>query len=158
MSSAAEMPNESLHEIEVEWGDLDSLGIVFYPRFYAWADAAAHRMFRAAGLPLDKLLTERRLSFGLVAASADFHAPARYADKLVLHTSVAPVKGRSIRVAHRVVRATGGEPVATVRETRVCMDTSEPGRIRAREIPQDIADALRRFESTAVDAPVVGGR
>jgi len=159
MSSAAETPNASIHEVEVEWGDLDSLGIVFYPRFFAWADASAHRMFRSAGLPLDRLLTERHLSFGLVAASADFHSPARYADRLLCCSSVAPVKGRSIRVVHRMLRATNREPVATLRETRVCMDTSEPGRIRSREIPEDIVAALRRCESADADAPpAVGGR
>ena len=58
-------PSES--EGDVTWGDLDSAAIVFYPRFFAWADAAAHRLFARRGMRLDRLLAERHLSFGLVA-------------------------------------------------------------------------------------------
>ena len=135
----------SVREHEVQWGDLDSAGIVYYPNFYSWADAATHRMFREAGLPMDRLLVERKMSFGLVASSADFQSPARYADRLVYKTVISKLGGRSIEMTHRIVRADGETPVATVRETRVCMDMSTPGKIRAQTLPEDVTAALRRF-------------
>jgi hypothetical protein len=46
-----------------------------------------------------------------------------------------------------MVRAEDGTAVATVRETRVCMDLSEPDRIRAQALPPDVASSLRRFEA-----------
>jgi YbgC/YbaW family acyl-CoA thioester hydrolase len=140
-----ETGTDSVREIEIQWGDLDSLGIVFYPHFFAWADAGAHQLFRAAGLPMDRLLTERKMSFGLVASGADFHSPARYGERLLCRSVVAKLGKRSVELVHRIVRSTDEAPVATVRETRVCMSVSEPDRIHARELPQDVSTALRRF-------------
>src|ERR1044072_3664358 len=86
----------SVREIEVEWGDLDSVGIVFYPRIFAWADAAAHQLFRAVGLPMDRLLVDRKMSFGLVSSSADFRSPARYGERLRCRTVVSKLGTRTV--------------------------------------------------------------
>jgi acyl-CoA thioesterase FadM len=37
---------QSIVERKIAWGDLDALGIVFYPRYYEWIDAAAHHFSR----------------------------------------------------------------------------------------------------------------
>jgi YbgC/YbaW family acyl-CoA thioester hydrolase len=143
---------ESVREIEVEWGDLDSLGIVFYPRMFAWADAAAHQLFRAAGVPMD-LLLERKMGFGLVSASASFESPARYGERLLCRSVVSKLGGKTLELTHRLVRAaSGGVSVATLRETRVCMDIRDAASIRARALPDDVVAALRAYvadEATA---------
>jgi len=33
---------QNVVERKIMWGDLDSLGIVFYPRYYEWIDASGH--------------------------------------------------------------------------------------------------------------------
>jgi len=152
MRSATDSGTDSVHEIEVQWGDLDSLGIVFYPHFFAWADEGAHQLFRAAELPMDRLLTERKMSFGLVSSAAEFHSPARYGDRLLCRSTISKLGGRSVELTHRMVRRADEAPVATVREIRVCMDLSDPGRIRAQELPPDVASGLRRFEAPATGA------
>jgi acyl-CoA thioester hydrolase len=141
---------ESVREIEVEWGDLDSLGIVFYPRMFAWADAAAHQLFRAAGVPMDRLL-ERKMGFGLVSASASFESPARYGERLLCRSAVSKLGGKTLELTHRLVRAAGGGAVATLRETRVCMDVRDAASIRARTIPDDVVARLRGY--LAEEAP-----
>jgi hypothetical protein len=40
---------------KIMWGDLDPLGIVFYPRYYQWLDACGHLFFEAINLNIDKL-------------------------------------------------------------------------------------------------------
>ena len=142
-----EQGEESVREVEVQWGDLDSLGIVFYPRFFAWADEAAHQLFRVAGLAMDRLLAERKMSFGLVSSAAEFHSPARYGERLTTRSAVAKLGARSVGLVHRVLRQADGTPVATVHETRVCMDLRDPERIRAAALPDDVTAALRRFEA-----------
>jgi YbgC/YbaW family acyl-CoA thioester hydrolase len=126
-------------------GNLDSLGIVFYPRMFAWADAGAHQLFRAAGLPMDRLLEERKMSFGLVSAASDFHAPARYAERLSCRSGVSKLGGRTVELTHRLIRAADETPVATILEVRVCMDLRDPAKIRAQALPDDVAGALRPF-------------
>ena len=41
-----------VHTVErrIMWGDLDSLGIVFYPRYYEWMDACGHLLFESLRL------------------------------------------------------------------------------------------------------------
>jgi len=150
--SASEKNEASVREIEVEWGDLDSVGIVFYPRIFAWADAAAHQLFRAVGLPMDRLLVDRKMSFGLVSSSADFRSPARYGERLRCRTVVSKLGTRTVELLHRFARASGDTAVAEVaevRETRVCMDLRSEGAIRAQPLPDDVAAALRPFLSDA---------
>ena len=118
---------------EISWGDLDPAAIVFYPHFFAWADAAAQRWFRDLGVPLDRLLVEKELSLGLVACSAEFHSPARSGDRLRSRTTVAKIGAASLELEH--VFRVGRRAVATVREVRVCMDFSDPKALRARELP-----------------------
>lgn len=129
-------------ELEVSWGDLDPATIVFYPNFFAWADAAAHRLFRAVGLPLDRLLATEKLSFGLVACSAEFHAPVRQGERLRCRSTVGKIGARSLELVH--VFARGRRRVTTIREVRVCMDFSRPKRLAARDISSRFRSRLAR--------------
>ena len=33
---------QNVIERQIGWGDLDPAGIVYYPRYYEWIDAAGH--------------------------------------------------------------------------------------------------------------------
>jgi acyl-CoA thioesterase FadM len=46
-------------ERKVMWGELDAMGVVFYPRYYEWIDSCGHRFFEFVGLPMMKLQQER---------------------------------------------------------------------------------------------------
>jgi 4-hydroxybenzoyl-CoA thioesterase len=133
--------------IEVTWGDLDSAAIVFYPRFYAWADASAQRLFVALGMRLDRLLSGDKLSFGLVACSAEFAAPARFGDRLLCRTAVTAIGNRSFELRHEFHR--GRVRVATVREVRLCMDFSRPGELVARALPAAVRARLGRARAAS---------
>ena len=54
---------QNVIERQIMWGDLDALGIVFYPRFYEWMDAAAHLYFAALGL--EQMADYRRRAYRL---------------------------------------------------------------------------------------------
>ena len=41
--------------LRIEWGDCDAAGIVFYPRYFAWFDAATFRLFARTGLSMRAL-------------------------------------------------------------------------------------------------------
>ena len=133
-------PMATRADFEVSWGDLDPAAIVFYPHFFAWADAAAHRLFRKLGSPMDALLVKERISFGLVACSAQFHSPARQGDRLRCRTTVAKIGTASLELEH--VFRVGRRAVATVREVRVCMDLSDPKALAARELPTRVRKGL----------------
>ncbi len=131
--------------IHVGWGDVDPARIAFCARFFEWADSSLHQRMRRAGLAADELLTERRLAFGLVASGADFHSPARYGDELACASSIIRMGRSTFEVVHVMRRARSRIKVATVSETRICMDLSDPERLVAREIPADLRRRLKRL-------------
>ncbi len=129
----------------VGWGDVDPARIAFCARFFEWADASLHQTLRRAGMAADELLTERKLAFGLVASGADFHSPARYGDELACESSIVRIGRSTFEVVHVLRRIRSRTKVATVRETRICMDLSHPEHLVARQIPADLRRRLKRL-------------
>ena len=74
--------------IQIEWGDCDEAGVVFYPNYFYWFDSAYHRFTRTLGL--DQRTLRRR--FGgvtpLIDVGARFLAPATYGDSLKITVAV----------------------------------------------------------------------
>ena len=71
---------------EIEFGDCDPVGIVFYPNYYRWMDAAARHFFLAAGVPS---WTETAASDGIIGAplletSARYLKPATYGERIAV--------------------------------------------------------------------------
>jgi YbgC/YbaW family acyl-CoA thioester hydrolase len=126
----------------IMWGDLDSLGIVFYPRYYEWIDASGHLFFEACGLNLDRLWRERGLTFGLAETSCRYLAPGRYHQTLEIRTSLAELGGKTAVLSHQLVDQAAGALLVDGREVRICLDVSDPERFRAREIPADVRARL----------------
>jgi YbgC/YbaW family acyl-CoA thioester hydrolase len=126
----------------IMWGDLDSLGIVFYPRYYEWMDAAGHLFFEALGLNLDRMWRERGLTFGLGETSCRYRAPGRYHQELEIRTSLAALGAKTATLSHQVVDAAGGGLMVEGREVRICLDVTDPERFRAREMPPDVRAKL----------------
>ncbi len=133
-----------IHVVErrIMWGDLDPLGIVFYPRYYEWMDAAGHLFFESMGLTLRDLLRERGLTFALQETSCRYHHPGRYHDLVQVRTSLAELDTKTVLLRHLIVRMPDEKTLVDGRERRICLDASDPGRIRSMEIPKDIRSVL----------------
>lgn len=127
---------------KVMWGDLDSLGIVFYPRFYEWFDASGHLFFEALGLNLGRLRQERGLCFGLAETLARYLAPGRYHQEIRIDTSVAGLAAKTVILDHEIVEAASGRVLVRGQEKRICLDVSDPANFHARDIPADVHRAL----------------
>lgn len=128
---------------KVMWGDLDPLGIVFYPRYYEWIDACAHLFFESLGLPMGELFQKRGIIFGLVETGCRYHSPGRYHDSIRIRTSLAELGPRTMLLRYRVSRTPQEELLVEGLERRICLDATDPGRLRATEIPPDILEILR---------------
>lgn len=131
---------------QIMWGDLDSLGIVFYPRYYEWIDASGHLFFEALGLNLRDLWQERKVQFGLVETSCKYHRPGRYHQKIVITTYVDGLAGKTLTLCHEISDADSGTLMVDGREKRICLDVSQPERLRAQDIPQDIYLRLKQSQ------------
>jgi 4-hydroxybenzoyl-CoA thioesterase len=127
----------SRHAVRIAWGDCDALGIVFFPRYFAWFDAATHAMFENAGLSFEQLGRQYPgMSIPLKATRATFLRPSTYGDEVVIESDVTRWGNSSFDVSHRLVRA--GETAVECLETRVWTLRTADNRLEGRPIPNEI--------------------
>jgi YbgC/YbaW family acyl-CoA thioester hydrolase len=132
---------------QIAWGDLDPLGIVFYPRYYEWMDASGHLFFDGIGLNLSRLAEERRLLFGLVDTSCRFLRPGRYHQRLHIDTELVALGEKTVELRHRFVDASENGLLAEGRERRICLDISDLRRLQAVTIAPDLRTVLERAQA-----------
>lgn len=125
-------------ERQIAWGDLDPLGIVFYPRYSEWMDASGHLFFDRIGLNLVRLAREQQLQFGLVETTCRYLRPGRYHQRLYIDTELVSLDERTVVLRHRFVETGGNDLLVEGRERRICMDVSDPLRLRAVTIPRSL--------------------
>jgi YbgC/YbaW family acyl-CoA thioester hydrolase len=138
------MSHQNMVERKIMWGDLDSLGIVFYPRYYEWIDGCTHLFFESMGLNLKTLSGQRRIDFGLVETGCRYFKPGRYHQTIRIITGLFEMDQKTITLGHRIILQGDGTLLVEGREKRICMDTSDQERIIAQDIPGDIRIILKK--------------
>ncbi|MBA3036071.1 MAG: acyl-CoA thioesterase, partial [Desulfobacterium sp.] len=121
---------QNIVERKIMWGDLDSMGVVFYPRYYEWMDASSHLFFESIGLNLETLFSKRHLGFGLVETSCIYSKPGRYHQTVRIITQLEEVNEKTVKLKHFIYNASNDELLVTGLENRICMDVSDPENIR----------------------------
>lgn len=120
----------------VDWGDCDAAGIVFYPHYFRWADAAFHQMGQEFNIGHKQLPKLGVFATPLRQAQSNFQSPASYGMVLDIESQVSRLGETSFQM--RYAFSTKGRAVAEIREDRVCVTQTEDG-IAKTPIP----DALR---------------
>jgi YbgC/YbaW family acyl-CoA thioester hydrolase len=127
---------------KIMWGDLDSLGIVFYPRYFEWIDSSSHLFFDAIGLNIGRIWHERDIQFGLAETSSRYHRPGRYHDLIEIETSIDELGSKTVVLMHSIRRHEDQSVLVEAMEKRICLDVSDPRSFRAIVIPEDILQVL----------------
>jgi YbgC/YbaW family acyl-CoA thioester hydrolase len=130
-------------ERKITWGDLDSLGIVFYPRYYEWMDACGHLFFEAIGMNLGDLFHGRHIQFGLIETGFKYFKPGRYHQTIRIVTRLTELDKKTLGLKHGIHCATRNKIMAEGFEKRICMDVADPENIKAMDIPDDIFTVLK---------------
>ena len=129
---------------KIMWGDLDSLGIVFYPRYYEWMDANGHLFLESLGLNLGDLWKTRNIQFGLVETSCKYLSPGRYLDEIEIVTTLGELKEKTVLLNHLIRCPSDDRLLVEGIEIRICMDVSDPNHLNAINIPDDIHQILQK--------------
>lgn len=131
--------------LEIEWGDCDAAGIVFYPRYFAMFDASTAYLFEKA-IGMKKIAWTKK--FGIVGipvvdTGAKFIIPSRYGDVITIETQATDIRRSSLDIQHRVLKA--GALAIEARETRVWAgkNPDDPEKIQGYTIPEEVSAALR---------------
>ncbi|MCW5665513.1 MAG: acyl-CoA thioesterase [Piscinibacter sp.] len=133
------MSRTTTFRVDVQFGDCDPAGIVFFPNFSRWMDAASLAFFMQCGLPPWRELVKTRGIVGtpLLEINTKFVRPVTYGETIAIDTWVEEWRDKVFVQQHRVTR--GGELICEGREVRAFV-TREPGtdRLRAIPVPADI--------------------
>ena len=134
------MARTTIHSVDIHFGDCDPAGIVFFPNFSRWMDAASLAFFMECGVPPWRELVKTRGIVGtpLLEINTRFFKPATYAQTLTIHTHVEEWRAKVFVQQHRVTR--GEDLLCEGREVRafVVRDPQDPDRLRALPVPDDI--------------------
>src|SRR3954470_21922573 len=102
---------------QVHWGDCDPAGIIFYPTYFRWVDAASWALFESVVFD-PKWMKENHMAMPLVSAECQFIAPALHGDRCEVRSRIARFGGASFVVTHEMLREDGAT-LAKGSETRV---------------------------------------
>ena len=138
------MARTTLFTVDVHFGDCDPAGIVFFPNFSRWMDAASLAFFMECGVPPWRELVKTRGIVGtpLLEINTKFVKAVTYGETITIATHIDEWREKVFVQMHRVTRKSGaGEDlICEGREVRdfVKRDSENPERLRAIPVPDDI--------------------
>jgi len=129
---------EVTYTARVEFGDCDPAGIVWFPNFFRWIDAASRHFFAECGVPRweETARTLGVIGTPLVDTHTRFLKAASYGDTLQIAVRVTEWRDKSFVQTYRVSR--GDDLILECEEVRIFAAQREGGGIRAVPIPPSI--------------------
>lgn len=126
-------------QIQVDFGDCDPAGIVFYANYFRWFDRCTSALFEAAGLPIARMFKEYSIAgVPIVDTHARFFSPSRYGDQIEAESTIVEWKRSSFVIRHQFFRAR--QLLLEDLETRVwaATDPSDSNRLKGMPIPEEV--------------------
>jgi 4-hydroxybenzoyl-CoA thioesterase/acyl-CoA thioester hydrolase len=127
----------------VEFADTDMAGIMHFSSFFRYMEAAEHELLRSLGFSVYAEIDGDVVSFPRVAATCEFHSPARCEDVLDIDVTVRRVGTKS--VTYGFAFSQQGRDVATGEMTSVCCRVPHGDAPIPIPIPDVVADKLRKL-------------
>ena len=131
----------------VEFADTDMAGIMHFSAFFRYMEAAEHELLRNLGFSVYSVIDNDVVSFPRVAASCEFHSPAKCEDVLEIDVTVRRVGTKSVTYGFQFSQH--GRDVATGEMTSVCCRVRPGELIESVPIPAEIAAGLKQFVATS---------
>lgn len=130
--------------ITVRFGDVDSAGLVYYPRIFHYFHIALEEFFAACcGIPYHRLMKDERIGFPTVNAQTQFLAPLVYGDEIDVLMQVANVGTTSVTFEYNIQRTS--DQMLCVRSTQVHAAMNLDAR-RAVPLPEKYRRALLKAQ------------
>lgn len=133
-------------DVEIEFGDCDPAGIVYYPNYFRMFDASTAHLFEVA-LGMKKIAWIKRfgiLGIPMVDTGARFIKPSRFGDVVTITSTVTAFKRSSFEVVHRLFN--DGALAVEGRETRVWVsaDPDDAKKLTSLPVPEEVIAAFSR--------------
>jgi acyl-CoA thioester hydrolase len=132
-------------EFRVRLDETDAMGVAFHGSYFSWFDAARMDYVRALGL-MPRLLAGGLANL-VVRAEADFRAPARLEDLVVVRARIERIGRSSFAFRFRVERKPDGTLLAEGGSVHAMIDPATRAPV---PVPDDVRAAVRAFEGSAL--------
>ena len=139
------MSKTVIYTVRVEFGDCDPAGIVWFPNFFRWIDAASRNFFTQCGVPRWEETTRTLGIIGtpLVDTHSRFLKTASYGDTLAVHVTVKEWRDKSFVQTYRVTRENTGRDdaqdqpdlIMECEEVRIFATKRDDGKNSIRAVP-----------------------
>ena len=131
--------------LRVRYAETDAMGIVYHTNYIVWFEVGRGEFMRQRGGDYREF-EEQGLYLPVTEVVARFLSPARYDDLVVVKTSVAEVRSRSVTMYYEVLMQDTGRLLVTGHTKHFCTD--HEGRVR--RFPRDLVEAFSsRAETNA---------
>lgn len=129
-------------QVEIQFGDCDPAGIVYYPNYFRFFDNATAGLLSAAFAMHKRNWLEHFGIAGIpmVDTGARFIKPSRFGDVVDIRSEITELGRSSFSVKHTVLR--DGEVAIEAHEKRVWVVRDEQGGIRSAPLPEDVRQKL----------------
>ncbi len=125
----------------IRWDEIDTAGLVYFPKVIALAHEAMERMLEEA-LPggYARFVVGMKVGLPCVHVSSDFSGPLRFGDEVEVQSAVAKFGQTSVTFDVQVRRG-DGVPCARIEYVVACADLTGPTK---RALPEELREALER--------------
>ncbi len=107
--------------VKVRYAETDNMGIVYYANYLVWFEVGRTEYLLSEGMDYRDVEKEG-LGMAVVAAHAEYKAPARYGETLFIETTPKDVKNSSLAFEYRVVRESDHKLLCVGSTTHVLVD------------------------------------
>jgi len=97
------MPSWHESKLRARFEETDTMGVVYYSKFFVWMEVGRINLLRDVGWVYADWL-RRGLKIPVVQAHADYKAPARFDEEILVMTKVGTVTSRSVRFENEIYR------------------------------------------------------
>jgi 4-hydroxybenzoyl-CoA thioesterase len=129
-------------KVEIQFGDCDPAGIVYYPNYFRFFDNATAGLLSAAFAMHKRNWLEHYGIAGIpmVDTGARFITPSSFGDVVEIRSEISELGRSSFSVKHTLLRE--GETAIEAHEKRVWVVRGEDGGIRAAPLPDEVRQLL----------------
>jgi acyl-CoA thioester hydrolase len=127
------------HEVRVRvrYADTDTMKVVYYANYFVWFETGRVELFRSRGL-VYKDLEKMGSYIPVVEATANYKAPARFDDELLVKTRIGSLGNSSLKFENEVYRLPEMELLCTGHTVHVLVGADG----KPKPIPAEIRSKL----------------
>jgi len=148
------MPSEFKITRQVDFGDTDAAGVVYFANYFRFMEACESAFFRSLGLNLSEEHSAPRMGWPRVSARCDYREPLRFGDTFEVRLFIKEIKPKAISYVFRFTkRVPDGAPVlaAEGEVTAVCVTFNPDTRkMTSSEIPAAVLAKIQAAPPSAL--------